>query len=117
MTGVWHVTYDIVTEESSRIGDYDESGFISATGERVQAVINGVAMTFRQAFDVWQAERSTAGYVEANTSDISAARWFTDYDSRGASFGDCVNVSLHIPDNITPASRYRLARLVNCYGV
>jgi hypothetical protein len=104
---MWNITYERITYESAEHGEAEESGFLHE------------GLTFREAMDAlrWQ----MACHIEADSSPISAAfppRWFTFYEAeQDISTGDVTNYALHIPANITPASRMRVARLLGCYGL
>lgn len=99
------VTYEIVTEESSREGDAAKRGFL------------GQDMTFRDAITLFNDERDRT-YVEADCYPMSPdnpPRWFTDYGE--SNWGNSQrSVSLHLPDGISGHSAMRIARLVGCYG-
>ena len=103
----WAVTFTTVTPESAEEGDFDETGHVLEEG------------SFREALAAWW-EDARGCHVEADTmptNPCNPPRWFTacagepDYVT-----GAEREVSLHIPDDVTPASRLRLARLVGCYG-
>ncbi len=99
----FNITYDTVTPESAAAGCAADSGFL----------VEGV--TFREAMDELRWYRG--GYVEADCTPVHRPRWFTfvgadtDYAT-----GAVTSYSLHIPPQITEASRQRIARLLGCYG-
>lgn len=104
------VTFDVVTPESAEHGDFAESGY----------VIQDVSL--RDAL----AELDADGcHVEADCCPVSLQcppRWFTAYDTNQGTReyyerGESESRSLHVPDNVTPSSRLRIARLLNCYGI
>ena len=101
---MWHVTYDIVTEESAEIGDFEEAGFISEDS------------TLRDAIsDLFETRTSHCGgveYVAANCSSREDASWISVGNGMEFKTGARESRSLHIPDHITPASRARLCRLL-----
>ena len=102
---LFSVTYETITPESAEHGDVEDHGFV------VQDV------PLRQALD----EFGYAGDVcEANCYPINLhcpPRWFTNYKTNeNYATGETENRSLHLPDNITPSSALRIARLVDCYG-
>lgn len=107
--GGWRVTYDIVTEESAEHGDTAENGFISE------------CCTLREAFDLVQSTRTSKvdGVESINASDlpVSCSRWLTITNGMEYETGDCESRAIHFPDRITAASRVRVARLLDCYGV
>ncbi len=95
----WAVTYEIVTEESAAEGDAAERGFV---GENV---------SFRDAVYFF------GDYAEsADCWPISRAcppRWFDGVIIEDRAYferGEDRRLSLHIPEQITPSSRLRLAR-------
>lgn len=94
----FYVTYEIVTEESAEHGDCAERGFVTPgqwKGPEAEA------MTLREAVNL-------IGCTE------NSGRWFTETDGRQDYItGACESRSLHPPENITPASYDRLARLLN----
>lgn len=98
------VTYEIVTPESAEIGDADERGFIDEN------------VSFREAIELVQLTRTCdiGGIVciEADSSNIESARWFTVYNGAEYETGAHESRSLHIPDHVTSASRRRIARVL-----
>lgn len=107
MTKLFNVTFEIVTPESAENGDAEERGYI----------VEGA--TLREAIDALFETRTSqcAGLscVEASDSDESAARWITAYNGAEYITGASESRSLHFPDNLTPASRARLVRLLKDY--
>ncbi len=104
---LFNITYEIVTQESAEYGDAAERGFIAQD------------LPFRDAIELFNSERD-GGIIEADSSLISAdfaPRWFTAYGEMQNATGDCKNISLHLPRNISGHSAMRIARLINCYGV
>lgn len=100
----FNVTYEITTPESAENGDSEETGFI------VQDV------GLREAIEAVQGTR-TSGVdgvecIEANDSDIGAARWITVSNGMEFETGATESRSIHIPDNVTRASRIRIARIL-----
>lgn len=98
----YDITYAIVTEESAEHGDYAESGFLYE------------GLDFKEAVQRFESER--AGLIEANEYPIISPRWFTAYVEQNPRTGDYREVSLHLPESVTPASRRRIARLLGVYG-
>lgn len=97
------VTYERVTDESAVDGDAAERGYISR------------GSTLREAVEAFRDVRRANGYVEANECPVEAPRWLTSYGEHEDGVSE--SRSLHFPDTVTPASRRRLARLLDCYGV
>jgi len=103
---MWSITYETITPGSAEEGEAEASGFLHE------------GLTFREAMDALCWARGC--HVEADSSPISTAfppRWFTFYEAEhDIASGEITNLGLHIPANITPASRMRVARLLGCYG-
>ena len=100
------VTYEIVTQESAEHGDADERGFI------------GKDLSLRDAIDEVNSTRTNmvdgVTCIEPSDSRIEHARWFTVFNGMEFETGAQENRSIHIPDNVTGASRRRIARLMGC---
>ena len=97
------ITYETVTPESAEDGDYAESGFLAE------------GVTFREVMDELRWYRG--GYAEADCYPVHNPRRFTFVGAdEDYSTGAVTSYSLHLPEHITPASRMRIARLINCYG-
>ena len=105
----FHVTYDIVTPDSAKIGDLAECGFIAAplglqhpavfTGELAAQLKDACAMTLRDA-------------VSYASPQEDSGCWFSEVDGRDDyRTGANETRSIHPPDNITAASYGRLRRL------
>ena len=102
----FHVTYEIVTEESAEHGDTAENGYVHANGGRDSIDIapldaEDYAMDLRTALRHCQPQYDCGSWFdqEAQVEDYS-----TD---------EHVSYSLHPPRNITPSSYARLRRLLN----
>lgn len=102
MTG-FNLSFEIVTPESAEIGDAESRGMLAE------------GLTFREAVALFDQERS-GGYVESDELPVTAPRWFTAYGEQSPRDGSTRNVSLHLPDSLTPATRRRVARVLHCYG-
>ena len=103
---LFNITYEIITQESAECGDAAERGFIAQD------------LPFRDSIELFNAERDS-GTIEADSCPISAdfpPRWFIAYGEMQSATGDCKNISLHLPRNISGHSAMRIARLINCYG-
>lgn len=103
------VTYEQWTEADVEAGDTDTRGFIIEDCSFRDAVRLG--LEYR--------EPSWAGPCEPSASNIAAARWLTFYDWNEGTRdrierGINEQRSLHIPDNVTQASRKRICRLFGC---
>lgn len=104
------VTYEVITEESARDGDVADSGFLAEDA------------TLSDALHEWD---GIGCHVEADCYPVGdgwVPRWFTAYEVNAGTrdcfeTGDVENRSLHLPDDITPDSALRIARLVGCYGI
>lgn len=93
------VTYEIVTPESAENGDYAETGFEMESGS---------------LRDAWQIVRwGCEGGVEANEWPVISPRWVSYYGAEhDLRTGAVKSFSVHFPDNITPSSARRVARLL-----
>ncbi len=99
----FNVTYEIITPESAEIGDADARGYVS----------EGVSL--REALDNLG---GGAEGIEANEHPVTDPRWITAYRvDEDYETGSIENRSLHFPDNMTPASKIRVCRLLGVYGV
>ncbi len=98
----FNVTYEIVTPESAKHGDAEERGFIAEN------------VSFREAVDLLFQTRTShcdvGNGLEPNCSH-RPARWWTMHNGMEYRTGAYENRSLHIPDNVTDASRERIAFL------
>ena len=99
----FNVTYEIITPESAEHCDVEESGFLvqDASLREAVALIDGCAGN---------------GY-EANEYPVSDPRWITAYRvAENYTTGATENRSLHLPDEMTIASKMRLCRYLGVYG-
>jgi hypothetical protein len=98
------VTYDIVTEESAANGDYDESGFIAEN------------VSLRDAVALAHGTRTNAvdggTYIECDESPVRTPLCVTVYNGMEYETGAQESRSLHMPGNLTAATRRRIARLM-----
>ena len=85
------VTYEIVTPESAADGDVEEHGYVVESCDLAEAMEEVGGVCYDSADGRWFAN------VEYNVDYQTGA-----YESR----------SLHMPDNATPASCARVARLL-----
>lgn len=103
MQANWNVTYDVVTPESAEYGDFAEGGYLA----------NDVS--FREALEVF-ADGFPAHMASAVSADgwplSGAVRWFDSAPDQNFQTGAWTTRVLHIPVQITPASRLRLARFL-----
>lgn len=118
----FHLTYDIVTEESSRQGDFAYNGYVTRDGntprKRNYIPKRPAEFTLREAIELLK-DRQGSGPVEADCCPVSLEsppRWF-NYGGSLDEYGESTTVSLHLPKNTTPSSRMRVAKLLHCYGV
>jgi len=115
------LTYSITTEESARHGDYAAHGFVTRTGtipDRTYIPKNPATFTLKEAVEILL-QRDSDGPVEADCCPVSiysVPRWFT-YGGGRNDDGRSIQVSLHLPNNITRASALRIARYLKCYGI
>jgi hypothetical protein len=95
----WNITYEIITDESAEHGEAEECGFEFEDTD------------FRTAIDFFM---NHGGNITASCYPVEGYRWLSSTDPEN--HGECYNVSLHPPDQITDSSRMRIARLVGCDG-
>ena len=99
MLSNWNVTFSTVTPESAEDGDYAETGFeFEGTSFRSAIACFG---DVAESADSWPVDGSV--------------RWFDSpiiQDRAHFEQGHDRHLSLHIPAQITPSSRRRLARLL-----
>lgn len=101
----WAIGREYVTDESAENGEADRLEHESG-------------LTFREAIAAFR-DADSEGGIAADSYPISRARpprCFVAYSKRDAYSGEFCNVSLHVPDHVSPASRMRIARLVGAYG-
>lgn len=103
---LFSVTFEIVTPESAEQGDYDESGFI-CEGSRLRDAIDDVRSTRTNQVDGVEC-------IEMSASNIAVADWISIRNGMEFETGAWESRSLHIPNNVTTASRRRIARLIGC---
>lgn len=110
MSNAFSITYETVTPESTEDGTDGEQGFYL---DRVQ--------TFGEAWSILRSIGAIGCHCEADSYPLSTScppRWFTFYQvDENYTTGEVTSYSLHIPDNVTPSSRMRIARALGCYGV
>lgn len=98
------VTFDIVTQESAENGDCEESGFIDSD------------LTLRAAICAVQATRTNrvdgVSAIESDEWPMCAPRSVTVTNGMEWHTGACESRTLHMPDNLSPATRRRICRLV-----
>lgn len=96
------VTYAITTEESAADGEHAESGWIEEFVPLRDAV-KAVRETRTNAVD---------GISSIECSESGAPRFVTVSNGMEFETGAYEERSLHMPRNLTPATRRRIARLV-----
>lgn len=107
MAGHFHVTYEVITEESATDGEAAERGWAIPGGWRFStdhqdANDPALLLTLREA-------RNMVGSVEDN------GHWFSETDGTpNYQTGDQEYLSVYPPSNITAASYRRVAR---CFGI
>lgn len=106
MPYLFNVTYDIVTQESAEYGDTAESGFISRDSKLRDAIAD--------LFDTY-GHNTGIECIEAAEAPLRDPCWITVYNSADYKTGAQESRSLHLPDNMTRASKLRLCRLLNVY--
>ena len=105
MRNMFHVTYDIVTNESAENGDTAENGFVHANGGRDSIDIVPMGAD-DYAMDLRTALRHCSPQWDCGT-------WF-DQEAvvEDYSTNEHISYSLHPPRNVTPSSYRRLTRLL-----
>ena len=88
----WMVTYSVITAESAEHGDTAEDGIVADS------------LSLRDAIAYWQSRTSAC---DGGSIEI-APRWLTKTYQEFET-GGTYQVTLHIPEWVTPASRRRLA--------
>lgn len=111
MRPAFHVTYEIVTTESSEHGDVAESGYAMPGGwqhELKPGVCGNAAGEFKRAHTLTLKQAfCMVGCME------DSGQWFTEIDGRdNYKTGAHTRYSLHPPHNITAASYGRLRQLL-----
>ena len=110
---VFNVSYEIVTQESAAIGDYDETGFageLLPLREAIQTLFGTRTNRVDCATDV-SSDNGTARDLDRNP----APRWITVQNGMEFETGAYESRSLILGD-ITESSRKRIARLVFNHG-
>lgn len=98
------VTYEIVTQESAENGEAEEIGFELESGS-LRDAIDAVTVTRTNMVDGVEC-------VELSDSDAASARWITVSNGMEFETGAHESRSLHFPDNLTAASKRRIARIL-----
>jgi hypothetical protein len=100
----FNVTYEIWEEAAVEAGETDDKGFELEGG------------TLREAVEAARATRTNevdgVESVEPSDSLFEHARWITVNNGREFATGARESRSLHIPDGVTGASRWRIGRLL-----
>jgi len=102
------VTFERWTHEDMESGDTDNRGFIIEDVSLRDAIRLGL----EQPFPAW------CGAYEPSDSRLDLVRWLSFHKWNDGTrdyyeTGTIEDRSLHIPDNVTPASRRRICRLFN----
>lgn len=100
---LFNVTFETITPESAEHGDVESRGFVAEN------------IPLREAID-------ELGYggdgCEANECPVTDPRWITVYRvNEDYGTGEIENRSLHFPDDMTAASKRRLCKLLDVYGI
>lgn len=131
----FRLTYEVITEESSQDGEAAYRGFLPRSKAipytRSNMPANPATFTLREAIAILTDTHGGRNPIEADSSHLSPAnppRWLT-WDAHLSMFTDRrrregvrdnvigVNLSMHLPRELSPSSALRIARLVGCYGV
>ena len=100
---LFSVTYEIVTPESAEHGDTEERGYISRDSRLRDALADVQATRTSHVYGVEAIEPSSSGHY---------FDWVTIHNGMEYLTGARESRSLHIPDNVTSASRVRILRLM-----
>jgi hypothetical protein len=100
----FNVTYQITTPESAELGDTDECGFVIENAS-LRDAIEAVRGTRTN-------EVSGIECVEPSEYPGDSFRWITVVNGMEYLTGAQECRAIHIPDNVTNASRARILRLV-----
>jgi hypothetical protein len=113
MTLLFKTTYQIVTPQSAENGDYAKTGWISEEGETLRDALQSCKV------EVYPSQICT-GDVEPDCYPISLnnpPNAFIFYKTNDGTreyyeLEEDESRTLHLPENITPASAMRIARLL-----
>lgn len=109
MRPLFSITYETVTPESAEHGEAEAQGVYMDN------------MLFNEAMSYLRNLGAIGCHCEADSYPLSTScptRWFTFYDvDTNYATGEVTSYALHIPNNVTPSSRMRIARALGCYGV
>jgi len=97
------VTYQIVSQESAEQGEAEEQGYIS------QDI--GLREAMADLFETRTSHCAGVECVECDDWPVIAPRLIIVSNGLEFKSGDCESRSLHIPEQVTAASRRRIARL------
>ena len=95
---MFHVSYEIVTDESAEHGDAEERGMISDN------------VCLRDAIEDLLSAQYDISAIEEN--DKLDPHWITVYYDMDPAYGHYENRSLHLPRHLTLWTRQRIARLI-----
>ena len=106
---MFDITFETISPESAENGEAESMGCYMDN------------MRFTEAVSCLRNLGAWGCHCEADTCPIDPVnppRWLTFTDvSTDYTTGEVTSYALHIPDNITPASRIRIARAAGCYGI
>lgn len=101
---MFNVTYEIITPESAEAGDAEERGFVAEN------------VSLRDAIELVRETRTAqvdgVESIETDEWPMRAPCWVSVINGMEYQTGAQETRSLHMPDNLTPATRCRIARLV-----
>ncbi len=121
----FHLTFQVVTDDSAQHGDFARHGYLTRHGElpatRKHSYIPDKPAQFplREALEIFSRFNDGSGPVEADSCPISIVnppRWLNTCNQHMDEYGENINVSLHLT-GLTAATRIRIARLLGCYGL
>lgn len=112
----FRMTFEVVTEASVVRGDFARHGFLPKSGNipnKNYFPRNPHRFKLREAIELLF-NRASKGPVETDSSHVSLRnppRWFT-YGGCSADYFNSIQVSLHLPRDISPSSAMRVYRLI-----
>jgi len=100
---MYAVSYQVVTQESAEHGDAASAGMVLEDATLRDAIA--------AVFETRTSHVSGVECVECDEWPVTAPRWITVTNGMEYHTGAHESRSLHMPENLTPSSRRRIARL------
>lgn len=116
MPHTFHVTYDIITDQSSEDGDYAENGFITTEGDHIAIDAYMELKRAGKAPDVEHRLRDALALLDENDGPLEPSaggvpRWVTRYADENEQ-EEWENRSLHFPESLSEKNVRRICRLL-----